>query len=101
MKITDCICLASEEINLMDRKAFGRNLALKIDIIKAFDTLDWNFLLRVLKAFGFVEKFRSWISVVLKSAKLSLSLFMVKQLVSFLVKGELGKVILCQLSSFV
>jgi hypothetical protein len=46
--IEDCICLASEAINLLNKKAFGGNVALKIDISKAFDTLDWSFLLKVL-----------------------------------------------------
>jgi hypothetical protein len=46
--IEDCICLASEAIILLNKKAFGGNVALKIDISKAFDTLDWSFLLKVL-----------------------------------------------------
>ncbi|XP_019430010.1 PREDICTED: uncharacterized protein LOC109337489 [Lupinus angustifolius] len=39
-RIQDCICLASEAINLLDYKTFGGNLAIKFDIIKAFDTID-------------------------------------------------------------
>lgn len=38
--IKECICVASEAANLLDYKAFGENLALKLDIRKAFDTLD-------------------------------------------------------------
>jgi hypothetical protein len=38
--IKDCICIASEAVNLLHNKAFGGNLALKIDISKAFDTLE-------------------------------------------------------------
>jgi hypothetical protein len=38
--IKDCLCLASEAANLLHSKAFGGNLALKIDITKAFDTLE-------------------------------------------------------------
>jgi hypothetical protein len=46
--IKDCICLTSEAVNLLPKKAFGGNLALKIDISKAFDTLrSWDFLLNV------------------------------------------------------
>jgi hypothetical protein len=38
--ITNCLCIASEAANLLHNKSFGGNLALKIDITKAFDTLD-------------------------------------------------------------
>jgi hypothetical protein len=55
--IKDCIALTSEAINLLDKKCFGGNLALKIDVSKAFDTLDWGFLMNVLRGFGFNETF--------------------------------------------
>jgi hypothetical protein len=38
-KIKECLCVASEAANLLHNKTFGGNLALKIDITKAFDTL--------------------------------------------------------------
>jgi len=38
--VKDCVCLASEAVNLMDQRSFGGNLALKVDFSKAFDTLD-------------------------------------------------------------
>jgi hypothetical protein len=38
--IKDCLCLASEAANLLHSKAFGGNIALKIDVTKAFDTLE-------------------------------------------------------------
>lgn len=72
-KIADCICLTSEDINLLDKKYFGGNLALKIDVKKAFDTLDWKFLIKVLHAFGFNDKFCNWIDIILHSAKLSVN----------------------------
>lgn len=65
--------IASEAINILDTKQFGGNVALKFDIKEAFDALDWQFLLRVLKAFGFDSKFCNWISVILHSAHLSIS----------------------------
>jgi hypothetical protein len=72
--IKDCICIASEAANLLHNKSFGGNLALKIDISKAFDTLEWPFLLTVLSKFGFNEVFCNWIHVILKSAFLSVSI---------------------------
>jgi len=35
----DCIVVASEAVNLSEKKAFGGNIDLKIDIKKVFDTL--------------------------------------------------------------
>ncbi|GAU48100.1 hypothetical protein TSUD_133200 [Trifolium subterraneum] len=73
-KIADCICLTSEVVNLLHNKSFGGNVALKVDISKAFDTLNWQFLLKVLGAFGFNENFCQWIKVILHSASLSVSI---------------------------
>jgi hypothetical protein len=43
------VILASEAINLLEKHQYGGNVALKVDIAMAFDTLDWNFLLDVLR----------------------------------------------------
>lgn len=42
-QIKDLICITSESINVLHNKAFGGNLDLKIDIKKAFDTIEWIF----------------------------------------------------------
>ncbi|MCH89860.1 RNA-directed DNA polymerase (Reverse transcriptase), partial [Trifolium medium] len=55
--ISDCVIVASEAINVLHKKRFGGNIALKIDIKKAFDSLDWSFLLTVLHHFGFNSAF--------------------------------------------
>ncbi|XP_019432044.1 PREDICTED: uncharacterized protein LOC109339110 [Lupinus angustifolius] len=88
--IQDCICIASEAINLLDHKTLGGNLAIKLDIKKAFDTLDWDFLLATLKAFGFSNKFTMWVSVILQSANCPL-LLMGKVWASSAVKEGLCK----------
>lgn len=44
------------------------SLLLKLDISKAFDTVDWTFLLQVLQAMGFGSRWRDWISMILSSA---------------------------------
>ncbi|WJX51727.1 hypothetical protein P8452_37896 [Trifolium repens] len=38
--IKDCLCIASEASNLLHKKSYGGNLALKIDISKAFDIFE-------------------------------------------------------------
>jgi len=68
--IKDCICTTYEAINLLHKKAFGGNITFKIDISKAFDTLDWSFLLRVLKAFGFNTKIYEMIKGILPMVRL-------------------------------
>jgi len=71
--IRDCICVTSEAINHLHNKAFAGNLAFKVDISKAFDTLEWQFLLKVLNAFEFNNRFCSWINTILRSALLSIN----------------------------
>ena len=72
--IKDCIALTSEAINVLDTRCFGGNLALKIDVSKAFDTLSWEFLINVLKGFGFHNTFCFWIGSILQSANISVSI---------------------------
>jgi len=67
-----CIISASEAINLLNEKAFRGCLALKVDIQKAFDTIDWNYLISNLMAFGFNIRFCSWIRTILESTNLSI-----------------------------
>ncbi|XP_019431610.1 PREDICTED: uncharacterized protein LOC109338761 [Lupinus angustifolius] len=71
--IAECICTASEAINLLEHKSFGGNLAIKLDVRKAFDTMDWEFLLQTLQAFGFHDKFINWVNIILHSARLSIN----------------------------
>lgn len=71
--IKDCIYLTSEAVNLLQKKSYGGNIAFKIDISKAYDTLEWPFLLKVLHTFGFNSTFCGWIKEILESAMLSIS----------------------------
>nr|GEY73687.1 hypothetical protein [Tanacetum cinerariifolium] len=48
--------------------------AFKVDIQKAYDTVDWNFLGRILVSFGFHPTTISWIMACVSSASFSLSL---------------------------
>lgn len=46
-------------------------MGLIIDFMKAFDTIEWSFLLRILESFGFNDVFVGWIKSILQSAYLS------------------------------
>ncbi|CAI8599889.1 unnamed protein product [Vicia faba] len=65
--IKDSMGLASEAINLLDSKSWCGKIVLKVDIAKAFDTLKWSFLLKVLNQFGFNNSLCSWIQCNLQS----------------------------------
>lgn len=60
-----CVCLASKAVNIMDNRAYGGNLALKVYINRAY---------RVLKKFGFNDTFCSWIEAILYSATISINI---------------------------
>lgn len=73
-QIHDCIGLVSEAVNLRNYKVWCSNLALKVDIKKAFDTLNQGFFLKDLSSFGFNNNFCSWISYILHYAHLSINI---------------------------
>ena len=52
--------------SLHHRRAKG--VLLKLDISRAFDSLSWPFLFEVLRAKGFSSTWRSWISILLRTA---------------------------------
>ena len=66
--------MASEAINMLSKKVRGGNVAYKVDIHKAFDTVSWKFLLLVLTRFGFHPSFVGWISTILRLAMLSIKI---------------------------
>lgn len=56
---------------MLDKKAFGGIMALIVDIQKAFDTIDWSFLLDVLDGFVLSLQFRDWILKILSTCQIS------------------------------
>lgn len=55
------VVLAQELIRDINRKVTRGNVALKLDMAKAYDRLEWHFLLRTMKAFGFSPQVRDLI----------------------------------------
>ncbi|XP_042477785.1 uncharacterized protein LOC122059169 [Macadamia integrifolia] len=69
--IHDNISVASELANLMYSATRGGGLGLKIDIRKAYDTISWSFLFKVMEKFGFSENWITWLHQLLASTKIS------------------------------
>ncbi|XP_057796787.1 uncharacterized protein LOC131012797 [Salvia miltiorrhiza] len=67
--IQDNILIAFEAIHSMKRKTRGKNgyLALKIDISKAYDRVDWNYLDAVLQRLGFCDKWLEWMRLCVRT----------------------------------
>lgn len=53
--ITENVALASEICSNLNKKVSG-NVVLKIDMSKVFESVSWNFLFKVHKAFGFSDE---------------------------------------------
>ncbi|GJZ27198.1 nucleolar protein 56-like protein, partial [Tanacetum coccineum] len=72
--IQDNILITQELLKGYNRKSRPSRCCMKIDIAKAYDTVDWNFLEITLKQFGFHEKKVKWIIVCVTTAKFSICL---------------------------
>ncbi|PWA72453.1 RNA-directed DNA polymerase, eukaryota, Reverse transcriptase zinc-binding domain protein [Artemisia annua] len=72
--IQDNILITQELLKGYDRKSGPKRCCLKIDIAKAYDTVEWNFLRVILEKFGFHRKMVHWIMVCVSYAKFSICL---------------------------
>jgi hypothetical protein len=56
--ITDNIIVAFEALHTMETRLKGRNgfIALKLDMSKAYDRLEWNFLEAMMQKLGFADR---------------------------------------------
>ncbi|GKC63410.1 RNA-directed DNA polymerase, eukaryota [Tanacetum coccineum] len=64
-------CLVANEIIRMASIENTKLLLFKVDFEKAFDSVNWNFLLDVMRQMGFGSKWRTWIASCLSSASIS------------------------------
>ncbi|GJZ02652.1 putative RNA-directed DNA polymerase [Tanacetum coccineum] len=68
--ILDGVLIANETVNYMKQKK-RKCLIFKVDFEKAYDSLNWKYLMEVMKCMGFGNKWCRWIDVCLKSASIS------------------------------
>ncbi|GJW28398.1 putative RNA-directed DNA polymerase, eukaryota, reverse transcriptase zinc-binding domain protein [Tanacetum coccineum] len=72
-RISDNIFLTQELMRNYHRRRGPPRCAFKVDIQKAYDTVDWNFLKTILVGFGFHPKMVQWIMVCVSGASYSIS----------------------------
>eukprot|EP00253_Pinus_taeda_P009198 PITA_09198 len=70
-QITDGIILTHEIIHSL-KKSKKPGMLLKIDLSKAFDSIRWDYMQKVLKAFGFDHAWIRWVSSLISSAFFSI-----------------------------
>lgn len=68
--ISNAVLLTSEIAHCV-KSGQVQGVILKLDFSKTFETLDWKFLDHTLYKFGFGERWRSWISAIVSSTRLS------------------------------
>ena len=72
--ISDNVLLAQELVRGYARSTLSPRCAIKVDLQKAFDTLDWRFILEILSVLRFPEQFLGWIKGCITFSKFSISL---------------------------
>ncbi|GJV90561.1 putative RNA-directed DNA polymerase [Tanacetum coccineum] len=72
--ITDNILLTQELMHNYHLDRGSPRCAFKVDIQKAYDTVDWNFLRMILHGFGFHDKMVSWIMECVTSTSYSINI---------------------------
>ncbi|KAL2230765.1 UNVERIFIED_CONTAM: hypothetical protein Sindi_1670900 [Sesamum indicum] len=72
--IGDNVMLAQELFTGYNQARLPPRCALKVDIRKAYDTVEWDFLLSVLQLFGFLEIFSRWVEECISSPSFSVGM---------------------------
>ncbi|KAM0043987.1 putative RNA-directed DNA polymerase [Helianthus debilis subsp. tardiflorus] len=72
-RITDNILLVQKLMHNYHRESGAPRCAFKVDIQKAYDTVDWDFLGDILKGYGFHPSMVEWIMKCISSSSFSVS----------------------------
>ncbi|CAL1377701.1 unnamed protein product [Linum trigynum] len=71
--ISDNILMASELVKDYHRKTITPRCMVKIDIMKAFDSVDWKFLFQVMRTMGFPDSYIELVQICVTTPKFSVS----------------------------
>ena len=69
--ILDGILVANETMEFIKKKK-EKGLIFKVDFEKAYDSINWSFIIDIMKRMGFRSKWCKWIEICLKSATMSI-----------------------------
>jgi hypothetical protein len=72
--ISENVLLAQELVRNYHRKDDSPRCTMKIDLMKAYDSVDWEFIIVCLKCFGFPTRSTNWIKICITSPSFSISL---------------------------
>lgn len=68
------ILLATKIVNDYHKESISSRCTIKIDISKAFDSVQWSFLLNVLNSLNFPQQFIHWITLCISTASFSVQI---------------------------
>lgn len=69
----DGIIVTQEAIHSL-KKLRNKGMMIKLDLAKAYDKLSWEYLQRILKAYGFDDRWTTWIMSVISTPSMSILL---------------------------
>ncbi|KAL0291608.1 UNVERIFIED_CONTAM: putative mitochondrial protein [Sesamum radiatum] len=72
--IADNVLLAQELLSGYNQARLPKRCTIKIDIQKAYDSVQWDFLLETLKIFNFPSQFISWVEQCVTTAVFSIAI---------------------------
>ena len=72
--VMENVLLATELVKNYHKESVSSRCAIKIDISKAFDSVQWSFLINTLQALGFPGKFIHWITLCISTASFSVQI---------------------------
>ena len=73
-RISDNILLSQELLRNYHRDGGHPRCALKVDLMKAYDSVRWDFLVAILQILGFPEQMIAWISECISTPRFSISI---------------------------